>query len=66
MDDNAGIYAFQREENGRRIVVVINNGPGKQAVRLEGGTYRDLLTDKIVDGLAISLESMTGMILVPR
>jgi len=66
-DDNTGIYTFERGEKSQRVIVVINNSAGKQVVRLEsGGSYSDLLTGNIVDGLTISVESGAGLILVPR
>ena len=67
MDDGAGVYAFEREEKGRRVVVIFNNSPQKQVARLQaGGRYRDVLTEKTVDGFSVMLEPRTGMILVPK
>ncbi len=66
-DDSAGIYAYQRGEKEGRVVVVINNGPGRQLVRLgSGGAYRDLLTGNDVNGDSLSIEPAAGMILVAR
>lgn len=47
---NPGVEAVLRTKNGKEYLFLLNHNQAVEAVRLEGGAYRDLLTDLTVTG----------------
>ncbi|MBI2619884.1 MAG: glycoside hydrolase family 13 protein [Ignavibacteriales bacterium] len=66
-NDKEELYAFERGANGEKVIVVINNSPRIQDVRLgPRRKYHDLIDGKTIDAELISVESKSGTILTPQ
>ena len=66
LDDAKGLYAFRRTLGDENIIVVTNNSPAPQQVRLGGSGLRtDLVTGKAVTLPVFELPARNGVILAP-
>ena len=64
-DSENGLYAFDRLDSGNRVTVVLNNSSNPRVASLPDHTeLYDALTGREINPSAISLQPLSGMILV--
>jgi len=56
-------FIFERESEGQRVISAVNIGESDEFITIDGGMYREHITDTVINGGSISLQNHSGVIL---